>query len=212
MNLQYFFTLANSSGGILYFMMVLLFVAIVIIVERLKHLADMRRVGDELINLCQSKGVIKLESLQALQKSHDDYPIIQLLKIVINTDIKDLNREALSGNLEEAIMIEVPHLDKSVWILDTIITLAPLLGLFGTIVGMFNAMAFITDIQNSAVQISGGISEALISTAFGLVIAMVGLSFFNNINNKIKLLVHQMETFKVMVLNRSEEFKNLNSL
>ncbi len=212
MTLQYLITIANSSGGILYFMMILLFVAIVIIVERLKHLADMRRVGNELINLCQSKGAIQLESLQALQKNHEDYPIIQLLKTVIGTDIKDLNREALDGNLEEAIMLEVPHLDKGVWILDTIITLAPLLGLFGTIVGMFNAMAFITDIQNSAVQISGGISEALISTAFGLVIAMVGLSFFNNINYKIRFLVHQMETFKVMVLNRSEEFKNINPL
>lgn len=212
MNLQYFFTLANSSGGILYLMMALLFVAIVIIVERLKHLSDMRRVGDELINLCQSKNGIKLDSLQALEKDHDDYPIIQLLKIVTNTNIKDLNKEDLSGNLEEAIMLEVPHLDKSVWVLDTIITLAPLLGLFGTIVGMFNAMAFITDIQNSAVQISGGISEALISTAFGLVIAMIGLSFYNNINYKIRFLLHQMETFKVMVLNRADEFKNLKPL
>jgi biopolymer transport protein ExbB len=212
MTLEYLLTIANSSGGILYFMTVLLFIAIVIIVERLKHLADMRRVGNELITLCQSKQELKLNALQALQQSHDDYPIIQLLKIVINTKIKDLNRESLDGNLEEAIMLEVPHLDKNVWVLDTIITLAPLLGLFGTIVGMFNAMAFITDIQNSAVQISGGISEALISTAFGLVIAMVGLSFYNNINHKIRLLVHQMETFKVMVLNRAEEFKNINPL
>jgi biopolymer transport protein ExbB len=212
MTLEYLLTIANSSGGILYFMTILLFVAIVIIVERLKHLADMRRVGNELITLCQSKQELKLNTLQALQQSHDDYPIIQLLKIVINTKIKDLNRESLDGNLEEAIMLEVPHLDKNVWVLDTIITLAPLLGLFGTIVGMFNAMAFITDIQNSAVQISGGISEALISTAFGLVIAMVGLSFYNNINHKIRLLVHQMETFKVMVLNRAEEFKNINPI
>jgi biopolymer transport protein ExbB len=212
MSLQYFYTLANSSGGILYLMMVILFVAIVIIIERLKHLSDMRRVGDELIKLCQSKQGIKLDTLQALEKGHDDYPIIQLLKIVLNTNIKDQNRESLDGNLEEAIMLEVPHLDKGVWILDTIITIAPLLGLFGTIVGMFNAMAFITDIQNSAVQISGGISEALISTAFGLVIAMIGLSFYNNINYKIRFLLHQMETFKVMVLNRADEFKNLKLL
>jgi len=212
MTLQYLLTIANSSGGILYFTLILLFVAIVIIVERLKHLSDMRRVGNELITMCQRKGTIQLDSLQSLQKNHDDYPIIQLLNIVINTNIKDLNRETLEGNLEEEIMLEVPHLDKNVWVLDTIITLAPLLGLFGTIVGMFNAMAFITDIQNSAVQISGGISEALISTAFGLVIAMVGLSFYNNINQKIRLLVHQMETFKVMVLNRAEEFKNINPL
>jgi biopolymer transport protein ExbB len=41
---------------------------------------------------------------------------------------------------------------------------------------------------------------------------MIGLSFYNNINYKIRFLLHQMETFKVMVLNRAEEFKNLKPL
>ena len=104
-------------------------------------------------------------------------------------------------------MHQVPRLDQTFWMLDTIITLAPLLGLFGTIIGMFNAMSGLTDIQNSAAQISSGISEALVSTAFGLIIAMLGLSFFNNINTQIRFLVHQMETLKVMIVNRRHLFE-----
>jgi biopolymer transport protein ExbB len=210
MSIENFLRLANESGGVIYLMFVLLFVALFIIIERLKHLSDMKKVGLQLIALCQNpKSLIKQELID-LEQNHPDIPAFQLLKVAMNKDISNITREDLEGELEEVIMHEVPHLDRGVWILDTIITLAPLLGLFGTIVGMFNAMSGLSDIQNSAMQISSGISEALISTAFGLIIAMIGLSFFNNINSRIRLLVHHMETLKVMVVNRRQSFTNLN--
>jgi biopolymer transport protein ExbB len=83
-----------------------------------------------------------------------------------------------------------------------VITLAPLLGLFGTIVGMFGAFSVLGDVQNGASQVTGGIAEALIATASGLLIAMIGLVFFNGLNTKVRLIVHQLETIKVMLLNR----------
>jgi len=210
MSIENFLRLANESGGVIYLMFVLLFVALFIIIERLKHLSDMKKVGLQLIDLCQNpKSLIKQELID-LEQNHPDIPAFQLIKVAMNKDISNITREDLEGELEEVIMHEVPHLDRGVWILDTIITLAPLLGLFGTIVGMFNAMSGLSDIQNSAMQISSGISEALISTAFGLIIAMIGLSFFNNINSRIRLLVHHMETLKVMVVNRRQSFTNLN--
>jgi biopolymer transport protein ExbB len=110
--------------------------------------------------------------------------------------------EIVAGHLEEAIMHEVPMLDRSLWMLDTVITLAPLLGLFGTIVGMFNAFSVLDDIQNASTQVTGGIAEALISTACGLMIAMIGLIFFNWLSTHVRTIVHQMETIKVMLLNR----------
>ena len=99
-------------------------------------------------------------------------------------------------------MREVPALDRSLWVLDTVITLAPLLGLFGTIVGMFSAFSVLGDVQNGASQVTGGIAEALVATASGLLIAMIGLVFFNWLNTKVRVIVHQMETIKVMLLNR----------
>ena len=145
--------------------------------------------------------------LKAFQVANADSPVVKLLEVAIDGERAHLSREDLDGNLEEAIMHQVPKLDKSVWLLDTIITLAPLLGLFGTIIGMFNAMSVLGDMQNAAMQISGGIAEALVSTAMGLIVAMIGLYFFNNINNKVRSLVHQMETMKMMILNRHHLFK-----
>jgi biopolymer transport protein ExbB len=209
MSLENFLRLANESGGVIYLMFALLFVALFIIIERLKHLADMKKIGLHLIDLCQNPNSLTKQGLIDLKGNHPDIPAFQLLKVAIIKDISTITREDLERELEEVIMHEVPHLDRGIWILDTIITLAPLLGLFGTIVGMFNAMSGLEDIQNSAIQISSGISEALISTAFGLIIAMIGLSFFNNINSRIRLLVHHMETLKVMIVNRRQSFINL---
>ncbi len=207
MSIEFLLRLANESGGVIYLMFVLLFIAIFIIIERLKFLADMKKVGLQLITLCQNSKSVNKESLQAFQESHAEIPSVRLVNVALRENIEGLTREDLDGKLEEEIMHQVPRLDQTVWMLDTIITLAPLLGLFGTIIGMFNAMSGLTDIQNSAAQISSGISEALVSTAFGLIIAMLGLSFFNNINTQIRFLVHQMETLKVMIVNRRHLFE-----
>jgi biopolymer transport protein ExbB len=67
---------------------------------------------------------------------------------------------------------------------------------------MFNAFSVLDDIQNGAAQVTGGIAEALIATACGLFIAMLGLIFFNWLNTRVRIIVHQLETLKVMLLNR----------
>ena len=207
MNLIALLEVANSSGGIVYLLGLLLLVALFVIFERLQYLANMRKVGDAVISMCQHSKVLNPAELKAFQVANADSPVVKLLEVAIDGERAHLSREDLDGNLEEAIMHQVPKLDKSVWLLDTIITLAPLLGLFGTIIGMFNVMSVLGDMQNAAMQISGGIAEALVSTAMGLIVAMIGLYFFNNINNKVRSLVHQMETMKMMILNRHHLFK-----
>jgi biopolymer transport protein ExbB len=82
------------------------------------------------------------------------------------------------------------------------VTLAPLLGLFGTIVGMFNAFAGLGQGGAVPTQVTGGIAEALVATACGLLIAMVGLVFLNGLNNRVRQLVHQLETLKHVLVNR----------
>jgi biopolymer transport protein ExbB len=57
-------------------------------------------------------------------------------------------------------------------------------------------------VQNQASQVTGGIAEALIATASGLLTAMIGLIFFNWLNTKVRVIVHQLETIKLMLLNR----------
>ncbi|PRC93825.1 MotA/TolQ/ExbB proton channel family protein [Solimicrobium silvestre] len=206
MNISYLVELANESGGILYLMLVLLLVALTVIIERTRHLGSMEKGGAKLINMVK-KEANHAEQID-LPKKLSHLPHARLFNVLrhdastSSTPSVPLSGEALIGHLEEAIMHEVPALDRSLWVLDTVITLAPLLGLFGTIIGMFNAFHVLGDAQNGAAQVTGGIAEALVSTACGLLIAMIGLVFFNALHNRVRIVLHQLETLKIMLVNR----------
>jgi len=193
--------LANASGGTLYLMCLLMLAALTVIIERTLYLSKMQQGGDTLMALLSSGMPLPSDAAQKALSEHAKLPHVSLFKAALSAPASS-GHEACASHLEEAVMREVPALDRSLWLLDTVITLAPLLGLFGTIVGMFGAFSVLGDVQNAASQVTGGIAEALIATASGLLIAMVGLVFFNWLNTKVRVIVHQMETIKVMLLNR----------
>jgi biopolymer transport protein ExbB len=201
MDISHLIELANDSGGTLYLMLVLLLVALTVIIERTRYLSYMEKGGVALIAMLK-KDEGKTESF-ALPEKMAQLPHARLFD-VLRDEPANVNRDSFDGHLEEAIMHEVPVLDRSLWILDTVITLAPLLGLFGTIIGMFNAFHVLGDAQNGAAQITGGIAEALIATASGLLIAIIGLVFFNALHTRVRVVLHQLETLKIMLVNRHD--------
>ena len=201
MNLDNLLTIANDSGGTLYLMAVLMLIALTVIIERTRHLLNMQSAGESLMQLLRQDPHLKSENAKALMQRFQDMPHTRIIQILDHEPLST-SQESVADHLEEALMHEVPMLDRSLWMLDTVITLAPLLGLFGTIIGMFNAFSVLDDIQNAASQVTGGIAEALVATACGLLIAMIGLIFFNWLNTHVRVIVHQLETLKVMLLNR----------
>jgi biopolymer transport protein ExbB len=80
--------------------------------------------------------------------------------------------------------------------LDTVVTAAPLLGLFGTVTGMmgtFGSLGEGGDIASKAAGITGGVAEALIATACGLAIAVSTLFPFNILNARLEEARHEVE-------------------
>jgi biopolymer transport protein ExbB len=101
-------------------------------------------------------------------------------------------------------MLIAPRLDKRLWVLDTIVTLAPLLGLFGTIIGMFHAFSVLAQPGHAPADVTAGVADALVATAFGIFIAMLGLTAFNALSNQVRLVIHQFDSMKVMIMNRTD--------
>ena len=103
---------------------------------------------------------------------------------------------SLNNALEMAAAAEIKRMRRFMNVLDTMVTVTPLLGILGTVTGIirsFEAMGVSGD-QNP-IAVSGGIAEALVTTATGLLIAIPSVAFFNYFNSRIEDAVHDLETY-----------------
>jgi biopolymer transport protein ExbB len=102
--------------------------------------------------------------------------------------------ESFSSAVLRAANLELKKFNRGLAVLDTIITLAPLLGLLGTVTGMIHAFGLLGARQLDAPEaITGGIAQALIATAFGLSIAITALIPFNYLNARLEEARHDIE-------------------
>ena len=99
---------------------------------------------------------------------------------------KDLNRQNLESKIEEKVS-EVKHnLERNLTMLGTLATISPLIGLLGTVMGMITAFTGLTETSGANPDLlASGISSALITTAFGLLIAVPGLVFHKFFEQRI---------------------------
>ncbi len=102
--------------------------------------------------------------------------------------------QSLASALLYAQAQEMKRFRRGIPILDTVITLAPLLGLLGTVTGMMGSFSIIGGELSAPGAITGGIAEALIATAFGLGIAITALLPFNFLNTRLDEARHEIES------------------
>jgi biopolymer transport protein ExbB len=106
-----------------------------------------------------------------------------------------LGHERVKDSIENAGSQEVSKLEKGLPILASVSGIAPLLGFLGTVTGMISAFMRIEDLQGSAnpSDLAGGIWEALITTAFGLIVGIPALALYNYFVSAVKKLVGEIE-------------------
>ena len=102
--------------------------------------------------------------------------------------------QSLANALVYAQAKEIKNYRRGIPVLDTVITLAPLLGLLGTVTGMMGSFSLIGGELSAPGAITGGIAEALIATAFGLGIAITSLIPFNILNTRLEEARHEIES------------------
>ncbi len=108
----------------------------------------------------------------------------------------NLGHERVKEAIENAGRQEISRLEKGLTVLASVAGIAPLLGFLGTVTGMIQAFMIIEDLKGAAnpSDLAGGIWEALLTTAFGLIVGIPALAFYNYFLSAIKKLVGDMET------------------
>ncbi len=120
----------------------------------------------------------------------------------------------LVQSLEAAAMSEIEKMKRSLSVLDTIITLAPLLGILGTVTGIIGSFDLL---GNAGLEdpkaVTGGIAQALITTAAGLTIAIVALLPYNALVRKVEKVTRHIEQlvtcYEVTVQKGTEKKTNI---
>ena len=111
--------------------------------------------------------------------------------------------------IQNAGPVEMAFLERNMIWLNAVITIAPMIGFTGTVVGMigaFDAIKAANDISPAVV--AGGISQALLTTAFGLIVAMIIQIFQNLFVNRIDRLILDMEEHSVQLVDHLYELES----
>ena len=202
------------DGGI--FMWVILLASIsglaVIIEKMYTFLSKEKKLSENEKNqLYKALRTGKKEEILKLCKDKTDSVSKSVTKIVSNMDINfdeldNSHRQVIEGIISESILEQTTELEKGMSLLGTVVNAAPQLGLLGTVTGMIAAFSALTRNGTSTAKIvAGGISEALYTTAFGLIVAIPALVFYNYFNRRIDVIVAEMERAALQFLSRVKD-------
>ena len=116
--------------------------------------------------------------------------------------IEESEREYLEEIIREAVLAQAGKLEKGMWLLGAVVNTAPQLGLLGTVTGMITSFSALSASAESSKIVAAGISEALYTTAFGLIVAIPSLIFYNYFNRRIDAIALEMERAALHIMGR----------
>ena len=184
--------IVQAGGWVMLPIIVGSILAFAIILERLWTLQEKRVLPPNLSK--EVWALVKDDSLsrKQIETLNNSSPLGQILAAGLNN--RNRNREVMKESIEDTGRHVVHELNRYLNSLGTIAAISPLLGLLGTVIGMVNVFAAITThgVGDPGV-LAGGISEALITTAAGLCVAIPSLIGYRYLRGRIDALVVQME-------------------
>ena len=186
------FAIVQAAGWPIWFLLLASVIAVALIIERSLSLRAKKIIPPKLLD--QVVGVYHRQGLspEVVERLSQDSP----LGAVLAAGLRNLksSRYVMKEAIEEAGRGVAHDLERFLTTLGTIATAAPLLGLFGTVIGMIEIFGSQSPTGGSnPQQLAHGISIALYNTAFGIAIAIPALIFYRHFKNKVDTLVVEME-------------------
>jgi len=185
------FAIIQAAGWPIWFLLLASVIAVALIIERSISLRSKKIIPPTLLD--QVVGVYHRQGLspEVIERLSGDSP----LGAVLAAGLRNLksSRYVMKEAIEEAGRAVAHDLERFLTTLGTIATAAPLLGLFGTVIGMIEIFGSQTPTGTNPQQLAHGISVALYNTAFGIAIAIPALIFYRHFKNKVDTFVVEME-------------------
>ena len=185
------FAIIHAAGWPIYFLLAVSVIAVALIIERFMILRKEKIVPGGLLERVlvayQKQGV----SEDMLEKLSQDSPLGQVLASGLRN--YKSSRDVMKDAIEEAGSAVAHELERFLTTLGTIATISPLMGLFGTVVGMIEIFGAQNSSGTNPAQLAHGISVALYNTGFGLAIAMPTLVFYRHFRALVDSFIIDME-------------------
>jgi len=200
-----------ERGGLMMYPLALASVlALAIIIERFFSLRKRKVIIPEIISVVEQFSSFKDMELAKNICTKYNGPLSNLIQLGLENT--DLERAEIKELIEDEGRQEVRHLERGMTILETIAVISPLMGLLGTVLGMIKVFGVIKEqgIGNAA-ALSGGISEALITTVTGLFVGIPVLIFFNYFSRKAENFVLDIEKYSIILIQKIHKISQSTS-
>lgn len=185
------FGIVEAAGWPIWFLIIASVIAVALIVERLIALRSQR---------VSPPGLLDDLKIEIRHHGVNDAMLHRLeagspLGRVLAAGLKSTkgSSSVMKASIEEEGRVVSHELERFLAALGTIASISPLLGLFGTIVGMIEIFGVQNSIENSSAALAHGISIALYNTAFGLMVAIPSMIFYRYFRTRVDTLVIEME-------------------
>ena len=185
------FAIIQAAGWPIWFLLIASVISVTVIIERLLYLRAARilppNLLPEVIAVTRS-GSVDAEVVERLESNS---PLGRVLAAGMRN--REASREVMKEAIEEAGRAAAHQLERYLTTVGTIATLAPLMGLFGTVIGMIELFGATGGVGADPLQVAHGISVALYNTGFGLAVAMPSLVFHRHFHALVDGFVIDME-------------------
>jgi biopolymer transport protein ExbB len=195
-----FIEIFEAGGPIMWPLAICSLVAVAIIIERAINLR-----GSRILNRTIVERISDLIVGDHLDRAieicdENDGVFASIISAGLEMIARGGSQNAAKEAIENAGRHEAGRLNRYLGVLGTVVGISPLLGLLGTVTGMIQVFNTIAASGGGASELSGGISEALITTATGLLIAIPALVAYNYYRGKVETIVMVLEGASLRIL------------
>ena len=191
----------NSGGFVMYPLLILSLITLAIAVERFYYFRNNRKGSKTFFHGVYHAAAAK--DWDVVRQLCSEFPSA-LSRVIASGMAHDKSEAAMKSAFEDRMSMESISFHRYLDYLSAIVTIAPLLGLLGTVTGMIQTFS-VLDNGGGAAAITGGVGEALVATASGLCVAIIAFCFYTYFDHQLDTLVTDTERLCSTVLGAKKE-------